>query len=785
MKRILLLTAVVALIGACKTSTKESRAISVESHIRGLATPVQLLSDTTEIRLRDYFTDLNGVQEVRMGAQKLTWDTVSGIIRFSEKVYLPIANLQVTKQGVRHDIPVFASSKVQFVYTYSPPGNPDIKEVAIAGNMNGWNPAASKCIKNQNGTWTYSWWLNPGVYQYQVVLDGVWQLDKFNPHQMPNGQGGFNSTFSVGEPDRKAAFIFTKTTDNKTIKVGSDLPLLKTHAYWNNQLIESKWDGQELTIEIPDQADQVDRSHIRVFACDSVLRSNDLLIPLQKGEVISQANEVNRYDYHRNIMYFMMVDRFVDALSTNNFPTLNDSILPKANNYGGDLSGVTSKIEDSYLKKLGINTIWISPITKNAEGAWGLWTKGVSSKFSAYHGYWPTGLRQVDRRFGNSDDLKGLLDAAHQKDMNVVLDFVAHHVHKEHPLFQQHPEWVTPLYLPDGTLNTERWDEHRLTTWFDMFLPTWDFARPEVRDALADSALFWLKEYDLDGFRHDATKHVPEEFWRKLTSRVKSEINRPIYQIGETYGNPELIGSYVNSGQMDAQFDFNLYDAAVDAFANESSGFRNLKRVLEESLKYYGAHHLMGNITGNQDRARFASYADGSVLFSEDAKLAGWTRDIQHANDKGFRRMEALMAFIMTVPGVPCIYYGDEIAMPGGNDPDNRRMMIFEGLSDNEQKTKEITSKLTALRAQHLALLFGDTYVLKADKNDLVYLRKYFDDVVVTWFHKGGSMESSVEIPGFISLPQLHPQFGNQVSVKGNVLTIRFEGEGFEVITKQ
>jgi cyclomaltodextrinase len=205
--------------------------------------------------------------------------------------------------------------------------------------------------------------------------------------------------------------------------------------------------------------------------------------------------------------------------------------------------------------------------------------------------------------------------------MNVILDFVAHHVHKEHPLFQEHPDWVTPLVLPDGTINTERWDEHRLTTWFDIFLPTWDFARPEVREALADSAIFWLKEFELDGFRHDATKHVPEEFWRKLTSRIKNEIDRPIYQIGETYGNPELIGSYVNSGQMDAQFDFNLYDAAVDVFANANSGFQNLRRVLEESLQNYGSHHLMGNITGNQDRARFASYADGSVLFSEDAKL--------------------------------------------------------------------------------------------------------------------------------------------------------------------
>jgi len=74
--------------------------------------------------------------------------------------------------------------------------------------------------------------------------------------------------------------------------------------------------------------------------------------------------------------------------------------------------------------------------------------------------------------------------------MNVLLDYVAHHVHKEHPIYKLHPDWVTPLYLPDGTLNTERWDDHRLTTWFDTFMPTLDLGRPEIANYMVDSALF-------------------------------------------------------------------------------------------------------------------------------------------------------------------------------------------------------------------------------------------------------------------------------------------------------
>jgi cyclomaltodextrinase / maltogenic alpha-amylase / neopullulanase len=238
-----------------------------------------------------------------------------------------------------------------------------------------------------------------------------------------------------------------------------------------------------------------------------------------------------------------------------------------------------------------------------------------------------------------------------------------------------------------------------------------------------------VTQYDLDGFRHDATKHIREEFWRALTTKVKKyqqqHPERKVYQIGETYGSPELIRSYISSGQMDAQFDFNLYDAMVDAFGKSDSDFANLQRVLEESMRMYGHHHMMGNITGNQDRARFISYADGSVQFGEDAKLAGWTRDIQNKGAAGFERLRMLTAFLLTTPGIPCIYYGDEIGMPGGNDPDNRRLMRFDQWNEEQQTTFDQTQKLIALRNENMALIYGDTKILKNDDEALIYCRSY------------------------------------------------------------
>jgi len=111
--------------------------------------------------------------------------------------------------------------------------------------------------------------------------------------------------------------------------------------------------------------------------------------------------------------------------------------------------------------------------------------------------------------------------------MNIIVDYVANHVHENHPVYQQHKDWATPLYLPDGRMNTELWDEERLTTWFDTFLPTLDLENPVVAEAMTDSALFWLHNYDIDGFRHDATKHIPESFWRMLTLKAKNRILNP------------------------------------------------------------------------------------------------------------------------------------------------------------------------------------------------------------------------------------------------------------------
>ncbi len=450
------------------------------------------------------------------------------------------------------------------------------------------------------------------------------------------------------------------------------------------------------------------------------------------------------------------------------------------------MAGIIQKIESGYFKELGINTIWISPIVKNPEKAYGMYPN-PKTKFSAYHGYWPISFTEIDNRMGTPKELKKLVKLAHDNQLNVLLDFVSNHVHENHPVYLAHKDWATSLYLEDGTLNTEKWDEHRLTTWFDVFLPTLDLEKPEVYEMLSDSAVFWIKEYNLDGFRHDATKHVPEIFWQTLTRKLKEQViipeNRRLYQIGETYGTHDLVASYVASGQLDAQFDFNMYDAIVGTFARENQTFERMMEVMNKSFDAFGWHHLMGNITGNQDRARFISYAGGAVRFDEDSKAAGWTREIGVGEPVAYQKSAMLAAVLTTIPGVPVVFYGDEIGMPGGNDPDNRKMMRFDDLKPEELKLKETTSKLLKIRQNSLSLIYGDFTLFYQSANQLVYARTFFDKIsIIAINNSNEKSEITFEIPERFKNTELNSSFNSEWSIENTIISMKLNAFSFEII---
>jgi len=588
--------------------------------------------------------------------------------------------------------------------------------------------------------------------------------------------------------------LITLERKDRSIKVLMTGKNPNTLVLWQNCIIDpfnisvtrSKEDtGRvELKIDVPHYASTLERSYIRLIAFSESSVSNDLLIPLRYGKVIGSASELSRTDKHTQIMYSLLVDRFLDGDSTNTKRLNDPAVLPKVDYYGGDLSGILKKIEDGFFNDLGITTIWLSPITQNPFDAWGQYPD-PKTKFSGYHGYWPIFITKIDSRFGDERVLNDLLEKAHSRNHNVILDYVANHMHINSPTLIDHPDWVTPDTTPDGRPNFELWDEFRLTTWFDRHIPSLDLEKEYVYKPMTDSAMFWLENFDFDGFRHDATKHIPEVFWRTLTTKIKSNFpGRAIFQIGETYGSQELIDSYVRNGMLDSQFDFNVYDSMIWSLINKNGSFNDVWNSLENSLSTYGYHNLMGYITGNHDRPRFISLAGGDLKPGEDYKLAGWKREIGTGDLSSFKKLALLHAFIMTIPGIPTIYYGDEYGEPGGNDPDNRRWMKFEGYNEQEQTLLERVKTLTHLRRGSMPLIYGDMFPLTITDDTFCYVRVYMGEMVLIAINKGeGKAVIDSHLPIEYTGKRIETISGKLISSDGKKLSIEIEPLSYAIIS--
>ena len=709
--------------------------INVKNDHISLSSPFYLEDESNDLVTSDYIINTQNIDSVS-GSTGLILNLSTNKSLLNIRITKPIShlyNIKIWTDGISTDIPVFNSEKsnkqIELLDV-----DKKYQSVLLKGEFTNWQ---LKRLNYKKDKWIYNALVEKGEHQYIFSIDGVERLDLNNSSQISNGSGGFNSVLKVESFESELPLVYSDGLFENSFNVSSINQFTKALVYLDNKIIKvynNQLGSNTVKIILPKNIKK-GRSLIRVYVANKYGRGNDLLIPLHDGEIITNTNNLQRTDFHNQIMYFLMVDRFLDGDISNTKKLSNDSVNYKADYFGGDLQGVINKINNNYFTNLGINTIWLSPITQNPEGAYGLW-KNPLTKFSAYHGYWPISNTKIDYRFGDDSTFKELITKAHDKNINVILDYVANHVHIEHPLYKSNPDWATSLYLPDGSMNTEKWDDHRLTTWFDTFLPTLDFSKREVVEKMTDSASYWLTNFDLDGFRHDATKHIQLDFWRTLTKKIKNKVDRPIFQIGETYGSPDLIKSYVNSGMLNGQFDFNLYDSSVQAFANPNSSFVDLSNSLKKSLYYYGYNHLMGNITGNQDRARFISYASGDLSFSEDTKKAGWSREILMSDTNSYKKLEMLHAFNLFIPGIPSIYYGDEYGSIGGNDPDNRKLMKFEGLDSNELKLKEKVTELINVRKSNMSILYGTTSVEYVEKDILVLKRKYFNQTSLAIFNK-------------------------------------------------
>ena len=636
--------------------------------------------------------------------------------------------------------------------------------------------------------------LEPGRYQYKFFADGKELMDPDNPQKIPNGMGDYNSVLSV-TPEHKTepflhiagnnisekqvtySFIYRNNESNNELSINDLIVLIN-----NKKAPEENINISGNRINISLKKSQLTGNHIlRVAVSKDNQATNIQTVILFDGK---PAGSKNNFTWHDAIIYSAIIDRFDDGDASLNKPIIHDSLFKKANYMGGDFQGLINKLNGGYFDSLGITTLWISPVYDNTNNAFREYPK-PHRWFSGYHGYWPIKPRSVESEFGTISKLQELVNSAHKHNIKVLLDIVAHHVHQEHPYYKEHPDWFGNLKLPDGRLNIRMWDEHRLTTWFEPFMPSFDFIHSKSAvEAVTDDAIWWLEKVDADGFRQDAVKHIPNNFWRRLDQKLEEEVeipnNKKVFQMGETFGSYDLVKSYVNNGQLPAQFNFNLYDVAVPTVLNKDASFAQLDKEIKKGLYIFGENNMMGNIMDSQDKDRFMAYADSDLVINDGNSIEiGWNNPPKVDHPDSYKKERLYLSYLLSVPGIPTIYYGDEIGMTGAADPDNRRMMRFGNqLSNIEKENFSEISKIIHLRDDHPALRYGDYYSLIADTNIFAFLRSDMNERVLIVLNKNPKEQNvNLELPEFFKSKYLVDLLsGERISLNSNNAIIPING---------
>lgn len=340
--------------------------------------------------------------------------------------------------------------------------------------------------------------------------------------------------------------------------------------------------------------------------------------------------------------------------------------------YGGDLDGITSKLD--YIKSLNVNALYLTPVFC-----------GISNhKYDIYDYY------NVDPMFGGNQALKRLVEGCHKRGIRVVLDAVFNHISDRSAQFQdvlkrgKQSPYFNWFVIEGDKINEQRDNYCQFASC--PYMPKLDTSVREVQQYFIDVATYWIKKYDIDGWRLDVSDEVSHDFWRmmrKAVRRVKSDA----VLIGENWHNSE---SYLNGDQFDSIMNYAFTKQMIDYFVREKIDEVQLALQLNGLLMRYTdtTNNMMFNLLDCHDTDRFYSL----VKCDKDKYLCA-------------------LAMSVFMPGSCNIYYGDEIMTEGGYDPDNRRTFDWNRLNDCE--VKQFVQQLTSLLAlkQQPALQRGDVKI--------------------------------------------------------------------------
>lgn len=385
-------------------------------------------------------------------------------------------------------------------------------------------------------------------------------------------------------------------------------------------------------------------------------------------------------------------------------------------NLHGDIRGIIDHLD--YIRDLGIDVIYMTPIFKS----------------DSSHKYDTIDYYQIDPSFGTAEDLRELVQKAHQYGMKVVLDAVFNHTGRDFFAFKdilenkEKSKYLDWYFIDKFPLDNESGQAPNFKCFgYYSGMPKLNLKNPEVEKYVTDVACYWLKECDIDGWRMDVGDEISHYFWKHFRRAVKA-VKKDALIIGEIW---HYAGDFLEGDEWDTVMNYPFYLNLIDLLADEKIGvsrfiqnFGYMKGRLNKKC-----YPLMWNLIDSHDTARF----------------------LHLCNNKQKQHLAA--AFQLLMPGMPMIYYGDELAMPGANDPDCRRGMYWdEEYRDNEML--EWYKRLIQVRRTHACIVEGELAetITRDEDGTIVLIRKNTEETVALIFNCSNDTKEFNEYAGQYNL---------------------------------
>ena len=415
-----------------------------------------------------------------------------------------------------------------------------------------------------------------------------------------------------------------------------------------------------------------------------------------------------------DVMYLIMVDRFADGDTSNNDPPQSRGIYDRGNKFyyhGGDLQGIIDHLP--YFKELGVNALWLTPWYDNYDRLNQIELK-EGKPSTGFHGYNPQDFYGVEEHFGTLEKLQELVATAHRAGIKIIQDQVVNHTGPYHPWVedlptatwfngtrQNHLKNVFQTWVLHDLRPVEHLHRETMEGWFLDFLPDLNQRDPEVERYLIQNTLWWIGVTGLDGIRMDTWQYVPNSFWKRWNTALKREF--PQFRVvGEVKDGEVVHTSFFQGGRvrfdgidsgLDSLLDFPLFYPIRHGFA-EGQALDQIPKTLSKDYLYTNSEILV-TLLGGHDDGRFMSERGATIAGLKLANL-----------------------FVLTTRGVPQLYYGDELAMTGGDEPTTRK--DFPGGFPGDRQN----AFTTAGRTKEQQEIFGFIQTITRLRNELEALRR-------------------------------------------------------------